>query len=255
MRLSAVDRRSNSVPDYVTFELARKRDDFESALRLIHDSYVRSGLTVGNPAGIRITPYHLLDTTEVFVAKARGTVFMTISLIGDGELGLPMESMYGSEIEQLRTCGKRIAELACFADRRADGVPFSPAFNALTKLIAQTARYRTYDTVVAAVHPRHAKVYRRLLGFGDFGGLAYCQYASNRPAVALLLDLMQQHGTKHYEALATDPVAMEALQPRAFDSETRQYFQNLLDVTLVQFNNAELEAAARSIDRQQIQQA
>lgn len=244
MCVSTADRRTDSDANLITYEIARTRDDFEAGLRLLYASYVRSGLAVRNPSGIRVTPYHLLDTTEVFVAKARQEVFMTISLIADGQLGLPMESMYGDQIQQLRTSGKRVAEVGCFADRRADGMRFNPAFNGLTKLLVQTARHRGYDTLVVAVHPRHANFYRRLLGFEDIGGLAYCEYVANRPAVALLLDLTKEHGTKHYNAFARDPYPAEALRTRAFDDESARYFQGFLDVTLIQFNNAELDASA-----------
>lgn len=246
MHLTTADRRTIVDAHDIAFEIARTREDFESGLRLLYESYVKSGLAVRNPSGVRITPYHLLDTTEVFVAKVRGEVFMTISLIADGELGVPMESMYADKIQQLRTLGKRIAEVGCFADRRAEGLGFNPAFNNLTKLLVQTARHRGCDTLVVAVHPRHAKFYRRLLGFEDIGGLAYCQYVSNRPAVALLLDLARERGTKQYNAFAEDPFPLAALQRRAFDAETTRYFQSLLDVTLIQINNAELDPFARA---------
>ena len=250
MRLSTDDRRTAAGSSEMVFEIARTCEDFESALRLLYESYVRAGLAVRNPSGIRLTPYHLLNTTEVFVAKIRGEVVMTISLIADGELGLPMEAMYANEIEELRTLGKRVAEVGCFADRRLDVTGFSPAFNTLTKLLVQTARHRGQDTLVVAVHPRHAKFYRRLLGFQDIGGLAYCEYVSNRPAVALLLDLTQQHGTKQYNAFAQDPFPVSALQTKAFDQDTMRYFHSLLDVTLIQFNNAELDPFARPTDQQ-----
>lgn len=245
MRISTADRRAAADTNRITFEIARTRDDFESGLRLLYESYVRSGLAIGNPSGIRITPYHLLDTTDVFVAKAQEEVFMTISLIADGELGLPMESMYADQVQELRMRGKRLAEVGCFADRRLDVTGFNPVFNTLTKLLVQTARHRGQDTLVVAVHPRHAKFYRRLLGFQDIGGLTYCQYVSNRPALALLLDLTQEHGTKQYNDFAKDLFPIEALQPKTFDNDTMLYFQSLLDVTLIQFNNAELDPFAR----------
>ena len=45
---------------------------------------------------MRVTPYHLLPTTEIFIALHQGEVVLTYTLVLDGRLGVPMESVYGS---------------------------------------------------------------------------------------------------------------------------------------------------------------
>ena len=45
-----------------------------------------------------VTPYHLLPTTEIFIAEYQGEVIFTMSLVIDGDLGVPMEHVYGDEI-------------------------------------------------------------------------------------------------------------------------------------------------------------
>ena len=69
---------------------------------MVHDAYVRAELSEVDPCGMRVTPYHLLPSTEVFIAKCGSDVISTMSLIADGQLGLPMETIYAEEIGHYR---------------------------------------------------------------------------------------------------------------------------------------------------------
>src|SRR5688572_10201296 len=76
--------------------IAQSRAEREAAFRLIYGAYLRSGLGIENAHGMRITPFQLLPTTTIFNARLTtgpeaGVVFSTVSLVGDGEFGLPLE--------------------------------------------------------------------------------------------------------------------------------------------------------------------
>ena len=71
------------------------------AFELLHRAYLRAGLVVDNPAGLRVTLFHFEPTTELFVAVQDGTVVGTVTLVGDGRLGVPMASVYPEEMEQI----------------------------------------------------------------------------------------------------------------------------------------------------------
>ena len=97
----------------IEVKAADGRDELYGAFQLVYDAYLRSGLTKPNAYGLRVTPYHLLPTTEVFVALDRRKVICTVSLVRDGELGLPMVlewvlqdrvpgRLRGSRMEELR---------------------------------------------------------------------------------------------------------------------------------------------------------
>ena len=49
--------------------LARSRSDLHGAFTLLYEAYLNAGLEAEKPSGIRITPYHLLPTTEVLVSR------------------------------------------------------------------------------------------------------------------------------------------------------------------------------------------
>ena len=99
---------SSDPTEHLQCRIAADRREREAAFRLLHDSYAHSGLIQPNPYGMRVTPYHLLHTTEVFVAALRDEVICTFSLVGDGELGVPMEAIYPELIAERRAAGIRI---------------------------------------------------------------------------------------------------------------------------------------------------
>ncbi len=170
------------------FKVADTPEERRDAFRLVYDSYLQTGLAEPNPHRVRVTPYHLLTTTHIFVARYQGEVVSTLSLIGDSRLGLPMESVYGREIHRRRALGLSISEVSCLADRRSNRRDFLTVFCNLSRVMAQFARRQGYDQLLVVCHPKHSAFYIRYLGFEVMGGLTECPHVLNKPAVALCLD-------------------------------------------------------------------
>lgn len=208
--------------------LARSRADLQQAFELTYRSYFRAGLAVDSPSGMRLTPFHLLTSSEVIIAKLDQTVVSTISLFGDGKLGLPMQSMYSREIETLRTRGLRLAEVGGLADRRATPKRFIKTFAIMGRIIVQLATARNYDTLVAAVHPKHAKLYKRVFGFKQIGDHTDCPYANGNPAEALYLPLDSLSPALHQQFFG-EPFPSGHLDRFDWDPETRHYFERILN--------------------------
>ncbi|MBN1852433.1 MAG: long-chain N-acyl amino acid synthase [Pirellulales bacterium] len=175
----------------IELKIASTREEREAAFALIYQNYLQAGLCEPNPTGLRITPYQLLTTTDIFVAKLQGEVISTLSLVRDGEYGLPMELTYTVEVAERRRKGLRLAEITCLADRRRGSERFFNQFCELCRLLVQYAVKQEIDQLLVAVHPRHAKIYCRYMAFTQIGGC--CEYSVVRgsPAVALCLDLKQ----------------------------------------------------------------
>lgn len=192
-----------SMQGYVTepaleYKVADSPSEREAAFRLVYEAYLRSGLAEPNRYGLRVTPYHLLPTTTVFVAKSHGDVVCTVTLVEDGKLGLPLEVVYGREVAQLRRTGAKLAEVCSLADRRSDLSRALPAFVELTRLVAHFGLYHgTVRQLLVAVHPRHARFYQRFMAFEPFGPLRDYPCVRNRPAVALMLDLLRPEHRRH----------------------------------------------------------
>ena len=76
------------------YKIAANLEERRSAFRLVYESYLRSGLGEPNPYGLRVTPYHLLPTTEVLIAVLRGETFFTMSLVMGMVFQLPLVMLF-----------------------------------------------------------------------------------------------------------------------------------------------------------------
>ena len=208
--------------------IARSESDLIRAFELVHCSYCKAGLTSDSPSGLRLTPYHLSGHSDVLIAEVGDDVVSTISLFGDSDLGLPMESMYGNEIAQLREQGFVMAEIGSFADRRSGVSRFLAVFIEFTRWLGQVARERRIDTLVAAVHPKHARLYQRAFGFQRIGDQTYCPYVNDNPAVAIYLHLDQLDPRIH-ERVFGSTIDAESLKPCLLDDAVRKRFARLLN--------------------------
>ncbi len=197
-----------------TFEIAFRRGELKAALEVVYREYVRSGLTHSSRHGIRVTPYHTLPTTEVFVVKDHGRVVCTMSLVRDAMLGLPMESIYTNEIKQRRRLGIRLAEVSCLAFDRKDECRSFSGLSRLMAFTAQCAVRRGVHQLVIAVHPRHAAFYRRFLAFEYMGEEKTYSAVRGNPAVAMVLDLryLSISNQKAYRRLFGKSFSEEALR-------------------------------------------
>ena len=211
------------------FKIANCAAERQGAFRLLYANYLRQGLGEPNPYEMRVTPFHLLDATTTFVAKLQHEVVATLTLVADGELGLPLEAMYGPEVQRRRSRVVPIAEVSCLADRRKSPSRFLGTFMTLSKLMAQYARRQGVDELLAAVHPRHAWFYRRYLGFEKFAGLAQCPHVQGKPAVGLRLSLPQfaRHNRAVYDMYFAEHLPESMFARQGMSVEERCFYMEV----------------------------
>lgn len=217
----------------VLYRIAASREERAAAFHLVYNSYLRAGLGEMNRYRMRVTPYHLLPSTEVFLAEERGKVVFTLSLIIDGELGLPMDSVYADEVDEFRRKGLRLGEVSCLADCQRHVREFFPAFLCTSRLMAQYARYRGLDALVAAVHPKHSRFYRRYMDFRMFGGEKTYPTVRNNPAVAVWLhfDRLDRELPPTYPFFFGEKIPYDDLQPQPISRDDCEYFGPMIDHT------------------------
>ena len=166
---------------------ARTREDLIGAFQLLKRRYSETGLCRENSASLRVLPYHLWHETQVFVTVQGGRVIGTLSLIRDSDRQqIPMESNYADIISNLRSRGSRLAEVSSLCVDPTPSVSRGDLFGQLTRLMIFHARFVGVEHLVAVVHPRHAKFYRRAMGFEEIGGLSKYQQAGGQPGIAIL---------------------------------------------------------------------
>ncbi len=179
----------------VIFRPAIKLDDYIKCFRLLHDVYVQAGYSEPSETALRITPYHSLPDSKVFLGclencDAMRTPLYTISLFPDSSEGLPMDSAFKSELDILRSKGRKIAEVGCLASnpsfRRGDqNIPMLG--NRVVHHYAE--HYLDIDDLVITVHPKYLPVYEDILLFEKIGKIDDYNYVNGNPAVAMRIDL------------------------------------------------------------------
>lgn len=216
--------RRRGMPD---FKIASSRHEWRAALGLVYRAYVRSGLIGMNGYRMRVTPFHVMATTEVLIAVDRDEVLSTLSIVGDGRLGLPMETIYSKQIARRRRQGIRLAEVSCLAYEQEGSQQSFAVVARLMALAVQCATYRGLDQLLIAVHPRHARFYERFIAFEMIGGRKTYGSVRNHPAVAMALDLngLRRDHPRAYERLFGVPFAADVLEHRPIPPELRADLQ------------------------------
>ena len=215
----------------VRCSIAQHRESLRGAFRLVYEMYLRDGLVRPNRLGLRILPYQLLKTSWVIVVTRGRHIVGTLSVIEDGELGLPVEPLYATEVTRLCRPGRRIAELTCFATTRAAGTQSRTVLRQLLGSAIQLAVWRKIDYFIICVHPRHARFYMHRLGFINLGPLRCCPWVLDQPAVAMCRKLGLRSDAKSSEDLMWCGPSFHQMdeEPNPASRACRAYFWPLLD--------------------------
>lgn len=227
----------NRLPEVVPppthlIQLASQDEELFAAFSLVYRTYLRTGLVHPNPFHMRVTPFHLLPSTDVIVAKSpeRSNVVCTLSLVADGKLGLPIESVFAGEVEERRRQGVRLAEVTSLAEQRdADEAEPSPLLKVMG-FMAQRAKRRGIDELLITVHPHHVKFYQRFIGFELLGEERPYGSVLDKPAVALSLDLNLLHinNPRAYERFFGKPFSAAALSDQKLQRGVRAKMRRIV---------------------------
>lgn len=209
-------------------KVTETKQEREAALRLVHQTYCQSGLATNNVNGLRVMKHHLAKTTEILIASQSDKVLFTTTLVRDGELGMPLESLFAGEVAQLRTQGARLAEVSCLAtdlgvtEKRLRFELLVEMFG----LIAQTARRRGVDRLLLAVHPRHAKAYERMFGCVRISDVKEYAAVRGNPAVLCMHDFAACDRDRYpfYDRIYGRRLSPWQLDGTRMSDEEREYF-------------------------------
>lgn len=223
---SASSAAASDEAEEIAYKAAQNRSERMAAFSLVYQAYLRTGLITPNPSQMRVTPHQLQPGSDIFIAALQGVIISTVSLIPDGPLGLPMESIYGKEVASLRALGLSVAEVSSLADRRRRMTRTLPVFVQLMRLMVQSAYRRGVDRLLVVVHPRHARFYQRFLSFESLGDVRSYPEVCNKPAAALFLDFARigRDRPPNYELFFGKPFAEEQFQRHPISSADAEHF-------------------------------
>jgi hypothetical protein len=154
-----------------------------------------------------------------------------VTLVCDGKLGLPIDSVYRQEVTRFRQAGKTLGEVSCLADQsNSTNKKTFPRCIELFRLMVQTARARGVDALVVAVNPRHVRFYERYLAFERFGTEAAYPAVCDEPAVALVLDFQRidRELPTNYGRFFGEPIRRDLLASHPMTPAEIAHFQTVL---------------------------
>lgn len=207
---------------------AECRAERTAAFRIVYDAYLQAGLIEPNAHQLRVTPYQLLPTTDIFLALDGERPIATVSLVRDGDAGLPCETLFPRETAQRRRRGMLLGEASSLALAATD-VPHRHVLLGMMRILAQTARRRKVDELLATVHPRHASFYERSLCFEAFGATVPHRQLRNRPAVGLALSFprVDRMRPRSYGLFFDAPVTSLIPESNAISGEELAFYRDV----------------------------
>ena len=170
----------------VHIEVAGRYEDYRSAFRIVHDSFVKLGYIQPQPKEMWFQPHHCHGRTTVLIAKRAGRVVGTASVFHDGPTGLPVECVYPEDASSCRSNGSlfEIGSLAVVPSERGRGV----ATLVQTAAVYCGSRIRGGMHCLITVPPNRVRYYEALFGFSSIRqDRAY--HGFERPAELMHLDM------------------------------------------------------------------
>ena len=163
-------------------------EQHRAAEHLVRRRYAWRGYQASNDDFDRTTAY-AEGQPVTLLAEDGGRLLGTLTVRPDSPHGLLAEESYSTEIERLRSAGRRVGELVKLAVE--EGVDWKAALNALVQsayLITHVVHALT--DVLIEVNPRHVRFYERVFGFVVAAAERLCVRAG-APSVLMQLDLVQ----------------------------------------------------------------
>lgn len=168
--------------------LANEGDPLHTqASKLVTSMYGSRGLRTTRPSLSGLRPEHRAREQVTLTASRDHHVVGTLTLGVDAGISLLADTLYRPEVDALRTRGSRLCEVTRLALHPKLSSPdvmatlFHVAFVLASKVHGRT-------DLIAEVHPRHARFYRRTMGYQIAGPERICPRVG-APAVLLHLPL------------------------------------------------------------------
>ncbi len=195
------------ISEGLVFELAKTKEDLESAFRLLHDAYVDQGFIQKKESGMHLIVQHALPNCGLLVAKFNNKVIGTISIMRDSPLGLPMEKAF--DISGLKSNGGRVAELSSLVVhpqfRRKMGQDIFFPLTLFASIFAKKC-FGT-DYLVFNLYPHHADFYNAIFGsshLNNYKGVSQEYLGAPATGIKLNLNTVEEFAYKKYSGLSLE---------------------------------------------------
>ncbi|GAB6059695.1 N-acyl amino acid synthase FeeM domain-containing protein [Desulfonatronum parangueonense] len=217
IRRSALLKANLDKIDRPSIKIAETQGELEQAYSLVYKEYLEKGYIKPHPSELAYNIYNFLPSTCVYIFKSYLTVISTLTQIEDSrEFGLPMDSLYRREVDQLRNRGRKVTELSALATPKE--LRWCNLMIYLAKTMFEYSRLAKVNDICIMVNPKHVQFYKAILLFEDFGKEKYYP-AVEAPAVALRINFNK-----------IDKRLMEVYKDYDFESNLYNFFCKMSNV-------------------------
>ncbi|PCJ56240.1 MAG: hypothetical protein COA79_19505 [Planctomycetota bacterium] len=172
----------------ITVSVANKLTDRIQAYNLLYSVYVEKEFVSPNKSKMWYSLFDAHPDTVTFIAKDNNKVVGAITVVFDSEMGLPAESVYSKEIDQLRKINRKpteIISLGISKDARGAQNILIKLFN-LAYLTAKEIHLAS-DFIIT-INPKHAPFYIKKMFFKIIGENKSYDKVGGAPATLLILN-------------------------------------------------------------------
>ena len=177
-------------PEDIEFAVARDPQEIKAACEILYAAYTDAGFMVRDGSGYRFTVYHALPYCYTLIARQRGEIIATVTLIVRSGDPLPIENIF--PLDGYLGFGRRIVEVSALTihpkARGNRGRILFPLF----KYLYQVAYHQLGGTdLVLTCNPKHLAFYKAIILFESISDEVRDSYdfVDGAPAVAARLDL------------------------------------------------------------------
>jgi hypothetical protein len=228
-------RYSPQVSPEIVVKVADTTEEVEAAFQVVNRAYQETGF---HRDPFELNKYQILPMSTILIAKCRGEVVGTLTLVKRSPLGLPLERAF--QIEGMLSDQEEIAEITCLAiDRRYRREFGTDALFPLMKYMYHyCVDYFSVRKIFVACLPRESDFYRAILLFQPIKGQSRVEDYLGAPALALYLDLQEafeKFRTVYNHAPAsrnlfkyfTETSSPQLIFPKRFGSDSQDSIWNL----------------------------
>lgn len=170
----------------ITIEVVRHQEDFNAANELVLSAYKKLGLIQSSMNSKNTVWSQFEEQSTVIVAKYKGRIVGTITLVKDSKSGLPCDKIFYRLNEIQRNQGYKLVEVSAFAVSEDFRKKQHAISLLLMKYIRKYSEQKLLSTMmICTVNPRAVDFYEGLIGFSVNSKV--CQYSEFEGAPAIHL--------------------------------------------------------------------